>query len=427
MRRTTDTGKYNRAQSGRGYVLLQSLIAIAGLLALMAMLSTDTQSFTGVVQNHLRLRRADAAAEAAVNRAMASIANATPADVTLNDDWALQGANGNEEFQFQDRSADYRMEIVDLGSAINLNTATAAQLEELPLTQSQVDSLEDWIEPGETARDDGAKDAYYNGLTPPYNAKLAPLTTLDEVLEVQGWTPATIYQVPTNTTTLTLPTDQSGNTMPIANFLTAQNSAPNVSATGGALINLNNRAGATTAMQLQALGLSRQSAAAIAARMPLASFAAMGAVNGLSRQDWVNLLNNVTFSTATTVSGKYNLNTVSSTVLSTLPNVSTAEASAITQQQSSGYTQLGDLANVSGLSTGQLSQIADYFTVGSSEWMVHAYGESGGVGESLEAIVANKSGVVSLVSLQRIATGQPPLWWGWSTQTPTIQDSEESQ
>lgn len=409
-----------------GYILVQALVAIIGLIALMMMLANDEKSFSDVEQARLNLRRADEAAQAGIARAMASIAQATPTDVTLDDNWAQQGSSGNEEFQFADQSADYRMEIVDAGSLINLNTASPTQLEELPLTSSQVDSLLDWIEPGETSRSDGAKDSFYNSLTPPYNAKLAPLTTLDEILLVQGWTPATIYQPPTTATTLTMPTDQNGNILPLANILTAQSSAPNVSSSGGALINLDSRS-ATLMQQMISVGVSPQSAIAIAARAPIASFSSLAGIPGLTRQDLIDLLNNATCSAGTLVSGKLNLNTVSQTVLQTVPGLSSSTTQAITQQQAQGFTQLGDLGNLSGISTPELAEIADNFTVGSDTWIVHSYGESGGVGEAIEAVVQSNSSQLSLLSEERLSTAQPPAWWGWSTQTPTTEDAESAQ
>jgi hypothetical protein len=128
------------------------------------------------------------------------------------------------------------------------------------------------------------------------------------------------------------------------------------------------------------------------------------------------------------LSGKVNLNTVSSTVLQTIASVPTELDSAIIGQQGAGFTQLGDLGNLSGITTQQMAQMADNFTVGSDTWIIHAYGESGGVGEAIEATVnLNSSGTVSLLSVQRLSTAQPPTWWGWSTQTPTTQDSGTAQ
>jgi hypothetical protein len=127
------------------------------------------------------------------------------------------------------------------------------------------------------------------------------------------------------------------------------------------------------------------------------------------------------------VTGKLNLNTASNAVLQTLPNISTSIASDITQQQSQGFTELGDLGNLSGITTAELAEIADNFTVGSDTWIVHSYGESGGDGEAIEALVQSTNGQLSLLSEERLSTAQPPAWWGWSTQTPTLQDAEVSQ
>ena len=84
----------------------------------------------------------------------------------------------------------------------NVNTADAGLLNQA-LTLMGVDageisvvsdSIQDWVQPGDMPRIAGAKDDYYQGLTPPYNCKKAPMDDLSELLLVKGiWDHPEIY------------------------------------------------------------------------------------------------------------------------------------------------------------------------------------------------------------------------------------------
>lgn len=59
-----------------------------------------------------------------------------------------------------------------------------------------VDSILDWIGPGELTRLNGAKSDYYMSLSPPYRAKDAPMDRVDELLLVRGVTPELFQGTP---------------------------------------------------------------------------------------------------------------------------------------------------------------------------------------------------------------------------------------
>ena len=417
-------GRANRSQRG-GYIFVEALVVVVCLVALMAMLAADQRANLQGVQNRLRERRAAAAADAAINRALAVLGSANANLVQPSDEWALQGTGGADQFDFSDGSASYRIQIVDCGSLLNVNTATSTQLGLLPLTQDQVDSLLDWRETGTQARPDGAKDTYYNALTQPYNTKLGPLDTVNELLLVKGWTGQTLYQTPTITTTLTLPTDQNGATLPLAALLTVDSGAPNTQASGSARINLGARGVNVTA--LTRLGLSRNLAMQLAARAPFTSFQTLSAVPGVNTSAMERLLNAVTFTTAKRTQGKINLNTATQAVLQTVPSITTDVASSIVAQQSSGFSTLGALATVPGITARQLGQIADSFTVGGDTWLVRAYGESGGVGVAVEAVVGLRNGQVQVINWNRLSTGTIPTWWGWVADPTQTLDAGAAQ
>ena len=419
-----------------GYILIQALVAVAGLLALMAILAGDERVTINGIQAELDRTRAEEADQSGIAQALAVLSTANENEVTLNDTWSTLGSSGNEEFDFPDGTS-FRMQIIDASSLINLNTATQTQLQTLPLQQDQVDSLLDWIQTGTTARTDGAKDAFYNSLPQPYNTKLGPLTTVNELLLIHNWTGQTIYQAPTTSTTLTLGTDQYGNTLPLAALFTVDSGAPNTSSTGAALVNLSTRN--VSANSLRTLGVTPAVATYVAAHAPYTSFAQLfgpppapsranpNPMNLRNLTDESQLLNAATFSTGTRTTGKINLNTATQPVLQTVTNLPTSAASSIIAQQSTAYPSLGQWALSSGLTSAQIANVADSFTVGSDTWLVRIYGESGAFDDPEEAVVGYRSGVLTVVSVTPLHTAGIPSWWDWQTQTTSTEQAGVTQ
>jgi type II secretory pathway component PulK len=423
-------------KSNKAYILVEALIAVAGLLALMAILVSDQQQSIDQVQNNLRLVRAEACADAAVQQALAVLATANAGLVTNNDSWAqlggatttssgtiTAGTAGTTEYDFPDGTS-FREQVIDASSLINLNTTTQQQLQLLPLDPDQVDSFLDWIQPGDDARSDGAKDAFYNDLPVPYNAKLGPLTTVNELLLIDNWTGQTLFQAPLDSTTLPLGTDYSGNVLPLATLFTVDSGSPNTTTTGTALINLSGGVSAATGRQLLALGVSRLIVNRLTSTgrgaTPVTSWNALFALPGVNETQAQILLNSVTFSTGTRSTGKINVNTATLPVLESIPLVTATLANSIVQQQSSTFQGLGALATTSGLSPRALASVVNNFTVGSDTWIVRAYGVSGGIGSAEEAVVGYRNSQLQIISVNRIHTGGIPAWWAWDPTAATI-------
>ena len=89
------------------------------------------------------------------------------------------------------------IKITDLERKANINTANTPELQQT-LTLMGVDadsisvvsdSIQDWVQPGDSPRIAGAKNDYYQSLSPPYYCKEAPIDDLSELLLVKGITP----------------------------------------------------------------------------------------------------------------------------------------------------------------------------------------------------------------------------------------------
>jgi general secretion pathway protein K len=188
-------------RKGVAFVLALLVLVAVGILLAAAgeRLGGEMKARAGAEDN----LRAEAAARAGVQRALAELSGF---NVNLlqpqSDDWAALGDQGNMDFRMGRSS--FRLQVVDAGAYVNMNVAPEAQLQNLGLTDEQVDALLDWREAGNAPRPLGAKDEYYNLLPEPYNAKLARLDTLDELLLVKGFTASTLLDPPTNTTSAPL-------------------------------------------------------------------------------------------------------------------------------------------------------------------------------------------------------------------------------
>src|SRR5579863_3789070 len=202
---------HRRKQQGTAFVI--AIGTLAGLVAVVASVAA-TVSLSGAARvNREEAKRARMAAISGIQYAFAALQGQSATAANQNDAWATTGCSaytspGDTVFQVAD--GYFRVQIVDACSLIDINTAPSAQLLNLPLLQEQVDSLTDWRSPGETPLPDGAKDAFYNALPQPYNAKLGPLDTIDELLQVQDFTRDIIWDTNTNTTNTQMQTQANG-------------------------------------------------------------------------------------------------------------------------------------------------------------------------------------------------------------------------
>ncbi|WP_395091303.1 type II secretion system protein GspK [Armatimonas sp.] len=394
-----------RAQ--RGGVMVLTLVILAGLLALLATFAANQNTYLNTTMNTLRERRAEAAARSGLAIALSGLQEVTTNLVKLDDDWALVGGNGTTATELTS-GATYRVQILDAGSRLNINTLTETQLQTLPLTSEQVASVLDWREAGQQARTEGAKDQFYNELLTPYNTKLANFTTLTELALVKGWTARTLYTPEAEEITATnLLEDEVGETLALISVLTVSSGSPNTTASGGARTNLNQQN--LSPLTMLQLGLPVQ----LVTQGPFTSFANLLGRNGVAPQAAQQVLDTASFSTQTRLTGKVNINTAPEAVLLSLPGMTSDITSAIVTRQSTGFASLGELTSIPALTGALLGQVADAVCVGSDTFIVRAWGESGGAGVALEALVGIRNSKPQVLKLERINSTTIPAWWRW--------------
>ena len=88
----------------------------------------------------------------------------------------------------------FSVKIIDLERKVNVNTADQATLDQVMrvvggdanVGPAIVDGILDWIDRDDNTHVNGAESDYYQGLTPPYNAKNGPIDDLSELLLIKG-------------------------------------------------------------------------------------------------------------------------------------------------------------------------------------------------------------------------------------------------
>lgn len=401
----------------RGSVFIISLVVMAVLILLVVSAASALRTDLLAQTNEVNAQRAERMAESGVQMAAAALIDVDPNVLSDQDEWFTFGQNGAEEFVLGDGT--FRIEVLDAGSFININTISEEFLENLPLTTEQIDSLLDWREEQMQPRVEGGKDEFYNQLTYPYNARLGLFESVEEVLLVKGFEPAVLYDPPQEVSGFQLQAGNIEDLPPLFEMLTVDSTSPNVNAaTGEAKININE---ASTNQLIQA-GLSPQVAASIVQqRNSQGTFETLGAAletQGLSNTDAQAILDSFTVSTAETLTGRINLNTAPEYVLNAVPGITTDVTQAIIGRQGS-FASLGELATLPGVSVSALAEIADVFTVGSNSFIVRVMGQYGGRRQFWVAVVTIQDGQPRVTKMRRAAFSDMLVRWNWADEAET--------
>jgi len=87
-----------------------------------------------------------------------------------------------------------RCGLTDEGGKLNVNSATAEALTDLPnMTPERVDCLLDYLDRDDETRPYGAEQDYYNNLPQPYLIRNGPLATLEELLLIKGFDASVVW------------------------------------------------------------------------------------------------------------------------------------------------------------------------------------------------------------------------------------------
>jgi type II secretory pathway component PulK len=394
-----------------GTIMIFTLAVLTAVVAVLASAAAMQRLAFRAQLNRSEHRKAELVAESGIQRALASLASQKVANANQNDEWYTLGNTGNDRFLLDDGS--FRMQIVDAGSLVNLNSATQQQLTNLPLTTDQVDALLDWRSTGAQARPQGAKDQYYNTLSYPYNTAEKSLQSIDELLLVKGFTPATLYntQQTSGATPTALPGSQQDQPT-LYQLVTVDSLAADQNPQGQPKVNINT----ANLQQMVRAGLNPQLAVAIRTQRNAGTFRTIGDVLRVrgAQNSARAILDNFTITSTTPLTGKINLNTVTQSVLNTIPNLPTDVAQGIISRQSgTGFASLGEVTTVPGMSSQVLQQTADLFTTSSEAFVVRVIGTAGDTSVPMEALITLKNGSASISKLLQPPYNDMRSHWNW--------------
>lgn len=108
---------------------------------------------------------------------------------------------------------ELRYGLVDEASKLNINAAHTADLVKLPrLTSAMIQALRDFVDEDSSARPEGAEQDHYDTLPRRYAVRNGPLSSVDELLLVRGFTPSVLYGEDSNMNYRLDPNEDDGDT-----------------------------------------------------------------------------------------------------------------------------------------------------------------------------------------------------------------------
>src|SRR5262245_22885330 len=258
----------------KGVVLLAVLMVVVVLTLAAYQFSEFTLNEYKAADNTRRAAQARALAGSGVNYtaallsnpdSLASILNGNPYDnpqafqavlVAENDNPRLHGrfsvlalldpddpASGNKPYRFGVLDEAGRLNINALFKLDSSGQVLHDRLMTLPnMTEDIANSIIDWIDPDEEPRSGGAENEYYQTLSTPYQAKNAPLDSLEELLLVKGVTPQLLFGNDINRNGVLDPEEDDGSGVldrGWAAFLTVHSREQNVDSQGNPRIFIN--------------------------------------------------------------------------------------------------------------------------------------------------------------------------------------------
>jgi len=361
-----------RAARRRGAALL---IVLWVSVAAGALFFASTKGFVAEIRREkasLDAVRAEAAARAGIEKARYILATLQPATDTPTplstldevDSFAGTDLEGAHYFLLDEASGDPApaLGLVDPAGRLNLNTASAAQIEALPnMTGDLAAAIVDFRDSDDNPLPYGAESAFYLGLPQPYRARNAAFTNLSELLLVRGMTPAILYGEDRNLNGILDPNENDGaQSFPPDNpdgildrglypFITISSSSPARPA-GTEVVNLNTDSldSITSALgsRLSSEGMYRlmRSIYPNGTRRARRTLTSLGDLvrsfpdfaTGALKADLATIFKYSTVSQNATAQGLVNVNTAPQEVLRTLPSVDDSLATAIIAERDAG-------------------------------------------------------------------------------------------
>lgn len=421
-----------------GVLIVVMLLSMIALSLMFRMRSEETAGATGSASE-----QGWATAMSGVREAMRLASAFQPGDTTWMDaperfkDRVLYD-DGSEEWRWTLYSANpeggIRFGLTDEGSKLNLNAATTSMVSRLPgMKTSLTDALLDFVDADDVPRPEGAEQEYYNALPQPYRIHNGPLSTVEQLLLVRGFTPAVVLGEDANRN-FSLdpneddgderepPDDADGRLQPgLLPLLTVYSREPNTDRTGRRRFNLNTPGAALTDTNdlppafvafVSELGASK-SVVLDPAELLEATVTLKGpdgqdraVPTGIGKESLALVLDRFTGSAEAELVGRINVNTAPASVLQLVPGIDNALAENILsarrnlpaeRRSSVAWIHIENLVEAD-----RFREIAPFLTTRSLQYRfnVVGYGARSGKFRVLEAVIDVASPPARLVYLR---------------------------
>jgi DNA uptake protein ComE-like DNA-binding protein len=421
-----------------GVLIVVMLLSMIALSVLFRMRSEETAGATGSTSE-----QGWASAMSGVREAMRLAPTFQPGDTTWMDaperfkDRMLYD-DGTEEWRWTLYSANpeggIRFGLTDEASKLNLNSATTSMVSRLPgMKASLTDALLDFLDADDVPRPEGAEQEYYNALPQPYRMHNGPLSTVEQLLLVRGFSPSVVLGEDANRN-FSLdpneddgderepPDDADGRLQPgLLPLLTVYSWEPNTDRSGKRRFNLNTPGAALTETNdlpsafvafVSELGTSK-SVVMDPAELLDATVTLSGpdgqeraVPTGIGKDSLGMVLDRFTGSAEAELVGRINVNTAPASVLQLVPGIDNALAESILsarrnlpaeRRNSVAWIHVENLVEAE-----KFREIAPFLTVRSLQFRfnVVGYGARSGRFRVLEAVIDATSQPVRLVYLR---------------------------
>jgi DNA uptake protein ComE-like DNA-binding protein len=421
-----------------GVLIVVMLLSMIALSVLFRMRSEETAGATGSTSE-----QGWATAMSGVREAMRLAPTFQPGDTTWMDaperfkDRMLYD-DGTEEWRWTLYSANpeggIRFGLTDEASKLNLNSATTSMVSRLPgMKVSLTDALLDFLDADDVPRPEGAEQEYYNALPQPYRMHNGPLSTVEQLLLVRGFSPSVVLGEDANRN-FSLdpneddgderepPDDADGRLQPgLLPLLTVYSREPNTDRSGKRRFNLNTPGAALTETNdlpsafvafVSELGTSK-SVVMDPAELLDATVTLSGpdgqeraVPTGIGKDSLGMVLDRFTGSVEAELVGRINVNTAPASVLQLVPGIDNALAESILsarrnlpaeRRNSVAWIHVENLVEAE-----KFREIAPFLTVRSLQFRfnVVGYGARSGRFRVLEVVIDAASQPARLVYLR---------------------------
>jgi DNA uptake protein ComE-like DNA-binding protein len=413
------------AHSETGAVLIVVLVVCIGLVSLTLLLGHTTLMAYRGSDNQLAGREADQAIEGAAQYVETILENGTSPGM-MPDPTTYEAQDvpvGEASFWFigepdpSDTSNTVTFGLVDECSKLNLNTASATMLENLPgMTQELAEAIVSW-------RSSSTSTSTANSTASASSVeKNAPFETVEELAQVDGGTDVeTLYGNDLNLNHVMDEDETAGGATSFSpgllEYVTVYSREPNVMSDGSKRINVTSVSGSLTQMLNNTLGSQRgaQITRTLRRGNPPKSVLEFYVKSGMSAAEFAEVSGSLTNTNAAYNVGLINVNSASATVLECVPGITESTAQQIVstrEAQSEPVTNLSWVASILGPAAS--AQAGPYLTAETFQVSadIAAVGHNGRGYRRTLFVIDNSSGTPQIVFRRNMA----PLGWALGSQ-----------